>query len=353
MLSSAPLHAYSSSRPHFTQIILVACFTLLISCSALAESWESLSTEHFYIHYHAVDRRIAQRIHRQSDTIYQKIAEDVTYAPKRKIAVYLCPDFECFQQQQPPSHKAPQWAVGLAYPHLNRIVMRSALKPAEGGRIKPIEIFRHEFAHIVLEQALAERGGAPRWLSEGFSMYHAKQWTVHGQRTIAEVTLRKRFIPLRFLTAGFPVDERAARIAYAQSFSLVAFLLHHEDRELFPKFIAALKRGEDTDTALRASFSMSLEELEQRWQASLEKRYSWVGYLSNSGLFWFVMSLIFLLAYVLKRRRVKHIHQRWEEEEASDSVSKLYAYKNGSGVSLRDLSKTLTQEEGGEEHDKH
>ena len=291
------------------------CFNLLFVYPVFADSWKNLSTEHFYFHYQPLDRRIAHQLHKKSDAIYQTITDDVAYTPKRKIVVYLCPDFDCFRHQQPSFRKAPQWAVGLAYPQLNRIVMRSALKPEEGGRIKPLEIFKHELAHIVLEQALAGRGGAPRWLSEGFSMYHARQWTVHGQRTIEEVTLGKNFIPLSFLTANFPSDERTARIAYAQSFSVVAFLFHDYDRIFFQRFIQALKRGLDTDSALRESFGMSVQQLELRWQTALRKRYTWLGYVSNSGLFWFMLSLIFLLAYLLKRRQVRRIQQRWEEEE--------------------------------------
>ncbi|MCP4396224.1 MAG: hypothetical protein GY801_02790 [bacterium] len=315
-----PSQTHSHSHFHPALSFIVLCLALLFSCSAFAESWEGLSTAHFYIHYQPVDRRIVQQIQKKSAVIHQTITADIAYEPKRKIAVYLCPDFECFQQKQPSPHKAPQWAVGLAYPHLNRIVMRSALKPGEGGRIKPLEIFRHELAHIILEQALTERGGAPRWLSEGFSMYHAGQWTIHGQRSIEEVTLRGSFIPLSLLTTGFPADEQAARIAYAQSFSVVAFLLHEYDRLFFHKFIAALKRGMDTDTALRASFGMSAKRLELHWQASLKKRYSWFGYLSASGLFWFVLSLIFLLVYLLKRQQVKRIRQRWEEEEEFENL---------------------------------
>lgn len=296
-------------------LFLFLCLSLLFSGPTFADSWESLKTEHFYIHYRPVDGRIAQQLYNQSDAIYQTITNDIDYAPKRKIVVYLCPDLECFRQQQPSSRKAPQWAVGLAYPQLNRIVLRSALKPSEGGRIKPLEIFKHEVAHIVLEQALAGRGGAPRWLSEGFSMYHARQWTIQGQRTIEEVTLGKNFIPLSLLTASFPAEEQAARTAYAQSFSVVAFLLHEYDRIFFHRFIDALKRGMDTDSALRASFGMNLPLLELRWQESLKKRYTWFSYLSNSGLFWFVLSLIFLLAYLIKLQRARRIQQRWEAEE--------------------------------------
>jgi hypothetical protein len=281
----------------------------------LAETWESQKTSNFYFHYQPEDQRIARQIYEKSEKILQQITADVGQKPQRKIAVYLCPTLECFQQQQPSKIKAPEWAVGLAYPQINRIVMRSTLTVQEGGRIKPLEIFQHELAHIVLEQALAEVGGAPRWLSEGFSMYYARQWTSSGQRTIEEAALKDNFIPLSLLTTNFPIDEQAARLAYAQSFSVVSFLLNEYGQKLFHQFIRNLKKGMDTDTALRASVGISLKRLELEWQALLKKRHSWFSYLSNVGLFWFVLSVIFLLVYLIKRQKVKRIQQRWEQEE--------------------------------------
>ncbi|PIE33158.1 hypothetical protein CSA56_12575 [candidate division KSB3 bacterium] len=300
------------SRQSFLTVILLVLFPF----ASLAASWETLKTPHFYIHHDASDTRTARMISDKAEHIYSSIAADVGYAPTSKINVYLCPTLQCFHHKQPSQHKAPEWAVGLAYPALSRIVMRSAFSPQEGRhRIKPIEIFQHELAHIVLEQALAERGGAPRWLSEGFSMYHARQWTIHGQRTIEEVVLRKTFIPLSLLISSFPVDEQAARIAYAQSFSLVSFMLQEYGQTIFHKFIAHLREGMETNRALLSSAGITVKRLELEWHASLTKRYSWFSYLSNIGALWFVLSLVFILAYFVKRHKVRRLHQQWEEEE--------------------------------------
>lgn len=285
--------------------------------SLAATSWKTLQLPRFYLHYQRVDAKIADMIASQADEIYQSITADVGYAPRRKIIAYLCPTPECFRQQQPGRVKLPEWAVGVAYPALNRIVIRSALTRQERGQIKPVDIFEHELAHIVLEQALAERGGAPRWLSEGFSMYHARQWTVHGQRTIEEVTLKNDFIPLSVLTTSFPADEDAARIAYSQSFSLIAFLLNDEryGRRVFHAFIENLQQNMETGAAFIAASGVSLKRLEVEWQASLKDRYTWLNYLSNIGLFWFLLSIGFLVIYLLKRRKVKRIQEQWEQEE--------------------------------------
>ena len=302
-------------------LLLIACMLLSGASLSAAASWNTLQLPHFYVHYQEIDTKIAQSLAAKAGSIYQTIVEDVGYAPPRKTDVYLCPTPETFRLKQPSQAKLPDWAAGVAYPYLNRIVMRSALTRDEQGTIKPVEIFKHEFAHIVLEQALAKRGGAPRWLSEGFSMYHARQWTLHGQRTIEEATLRETFIPLRLLTTRFPVEEKAARLAYAQSFSLVAFILNTYGSPVFQRFIANLKQGMETDTALRHAAGVNLIRLEAEWQASLKSRYSWFSYLANIGLFWFALSVVFLIVYLVKRWKVRQIHRQWEEEEEEELYS--------------------------------
>ncbi|GAK60205.1 hypothetical protein U27_00096 [Candidatus Vecturithrix granuli] len=302
---------------HLVTLCLIITIWNVSSDSLAVSSWQTLQLSRFYLHYQPVDTRIAEMIAAQVDGMYQTITTDVGYLPRQKITVYLCPTLECFQQQQPSSVKLPDWAVGVAYPALSRMIVRSALTRKEKGQIKPLEIFKHELAHIVLEQALAANGGAPRWLSEGFSMYHARQWTIYGQRTITEVTLKNAFIPLSILTTSFPADENAARIAYSQSFSLVAFLLNDEryGRRVFHKFINNLKQGMDANSALLSAAGVNLERLEAEWRASLKDRYSWFNYLTEIGLFWFLLSLGFFVIYLIKRQKVKHIQEQWKEEE--------------------------------------
>ena len=308
---------------HFARLLHILVFSLgLSSLSTITASGETLQLSHFFIHYQVNETRVAQALAAQADSIYRAVTADVGYIPQRKIFVYLCPTPECFRQKQPADEKLPDWAVGVAYPQLNRIVLRSALTAQEKGAIKPVEIFKHEFAHVVLEQALAKRGGAPRWLSEGFSMYAAKQWTLYGQRTMAEVTLRDEFIPLTTLTTAFPADEEAARIAYAQSFSLVAFMLNSYGKAIFHKFIENLREGMDTNTALIYSAGVDLPRMELEWQAYLKKRHSWFSYLADIGLFWFLLSLVFVLIYLFKRQKAKRIQEQWEEEETESNTER-------------------------------
>jgi len=303
-------------------VAIVGAPTLALAAKAsvgtpIASTWQTASLPHFYLHYQLVDGKIAEQLRARAESIFQTITADLGFAPPRKIAVYLCPDAACFRQRQPSPDAVPKWAVGVAYPQLNRVILRSALRLDE-GRINPVDVFTHEVAHIVLEQALAQRGGAPRWLSEGFAMYHAREWTLSGQRVIEEATLRNTFLPLNLLMTSFPADEKAARVAYAQSFSLVAFMLNDYGQTIFHKFIMRLQAGDDVNAALRHSAGVSLARFEMEWRHSLEKRYSWWTYLPEIGLFWFLISVGFFIAYLVKRHKSGVIQAQWEQEEQKE-----------------------------------
>jgi hypothetical protein len=71
----------------------------------------------------------------------------------------------------------------------------------------------------------------------------------------------------------------------------------------------------DTNTALIYSAGVNLTRLELEWQAYLRKRHSWFSYLASIGLFWFLLSVGFVIAYLIKRQKVKRIQERLEEEE--------------------------------------
>lgn len=310
---------FAALRRRLRWILAVGCAGwLLIGANRplSAAAWQTRSLPHFYLHYQPVDERAAALLAERAESVYARIAGEVGYAPPRRIVVYLCPDADCFRQRQPSPEKLPEWAVGAAYPGLSRIVMRSALTRKEGQTLNPLDVFTHEVAHIVLEQALAAQGGAPRWLSEGFAMYHAKEWTLHGQRAIEEATLRQHFLPLEMLMTSFPADEDAARLAYAQSFSLVSFLLNEYGQRIFQNFIQQLREGNDVNAALRHAAGVSLPRLEAEWQRSLRSRYSWLMYLPEIGLFWFLLSVGFLAAYLMKRHQSQQIQAQWEREDA-------------------------------------
>jgi|GEM_PF-945921 len=286
---------------------------------AFAEEWTTLPTGHFYIHHVKGNQKIAELLSRKVEDVYGEVVSDLGYAPKAKISVYLCPTETCFREKQPYPERVPPWAVGVAYPSLNRIVMKSPWG-VKGQVVDPVQLFKHEFAHIALEQALEPVGGAPRWLSEGFAMYQAKEWGLPEEEVLQEVALLDSFLPLSQLTRSFPADAATARIAYAQSLSLITYLMNEYGKEAFHRLIKNLGEGISPETALRRATGVELEVLEQNWRQALREKHSWIPIIASTTVLWFLATLIFIGAYLSKRRRAQKLEEIWEEEDRRSVV---------------------------------
>ena len=272
-----------------------------------------ITTAHFIIHYTPRDRRLARVLAGEAERYYRDVVADTGVAPQPGIQVFLEPSHAAFVRRQPQADKAPEWAAGLAYPERNRILLK-APRAALYGTIDPFGTLAHELAHLVLHQALAP-ARVPRWLDEGFAMVSAREGNFRTTAVLTALTLRKDFIPLATLNRNFPVAPDQAEAAYAQSFSMVAYLLYHYGRAAFRDFLLALKGGATLSRASQAAFGSSFYELERRWHRYLRIRYTWIPVITSTMALWFLFSLLFLWVYVRKRRQARAVILEWEQDE--------------------------------------
>ena len=118
----------------------------------------------------------------------------------------------------------------------------------------------HESAHLLLDMAASSPLAAiPAWVNEGFASY--VEPGAHGSFPRGVDT---DYLPLRHMDAvpGRPAD---IRYFYTKAESVVGYLLETYGDQKFRGFIARLNEGEDSDTALMASYGFSVEELDQEW----------------------------------------------------------------------------------------
>jgi hypothetical protein len=290
-----------------------------LSVPAHSEEEDSISTEHFYFTFSPPDRRLAENLSDISEEIYREIVTDVGVAPLPGIKIFIAHTHEDFLARQPNPEKAPEWAAGLAYPELNIVILK-APAAALFGTIDPIRTFRHELAHLTLHQALAGIH-IPKWLDEGLAMYEAREWTLRTTATMTSVTLKKKFIPLTSLNDSFPIAFEEAETAYAQSFSMVAYLLDRHGRETFHEFILNLKKRMTLSQSAQEAFGPSFYELERRWHRYLRIRYTWIPVVTSTITLWFLFSIIFFIIYLRKKHLTSQKVLEWELEDLWDDSS--------------------------------
>ncbi len=178
---------------------------------------------------------------------------------------------------------------------------------------------KHELCHLLLHDHLTA-SDLPKWLDEGVC-----QWVSGGiaeiirdpNRLVLETAvLSERYIPFKRLSKQFPKDKEALVLAYDQSKSIVAYIDRVFGKDKALDILGFLKAGNDADTAILKSLSISTVELEEKWRRHLEKKATWFSYLAANlyGILFFIGSLITLLGFLRYRMRKR----RYPDDDEDD-----------------------------------
>ena len=256
---------------------------------------------------------MASMLLRWAEDTREEVSLDIGHLPPSPTLIYLAPTWGDFQKLQPKGN-APSWSVGTAYPALNLIILRSP-RTVKGGRTEIESVFKHEYAHLALWTATKGQR-IPRWLDEGFAMIQSRQWNLSWTYILAKGVLTKSLLTLEQLEHDFPLTQHESQLAYAESFSFVAFMKNEYGPETLAYSIKGISHGLDADTAFRLAAGLGIRDMERKWKKELKRRYSWIPIATSFFSLWFLASLLFLLGYWRKRRRSKEILREWEREES-------------------------------------
>jgi hypothetical protein len=176
-------------------------------------------------------------------------------------------------------------------------------------------VFRHELAHVALEDAVAGHH-VPRWFTEGLAIHESGEFAFKRWQTLSDAALSNRVLPLSEIDRGFPDDNRyEVSIAYAESADFLRFLLRNADRARFASLVARVRAGTPFDRALSDAYGTDIRKLEFEWREELSKRYSYLPALTGGTLVWVLIVGLMAIGWWRKRRAAKAKLAEWEEEE--------------------------------------
>ena len=161
---------------------------------------------------------------------------------------------------------AQGWTGGLAFTRHNIVLI--AVNPQNFQAGLPGVI--HELAHVLVEEVTFNCfGGLPTWLDEGLAVY-AEGGLPDFQRTaLEEAITNDEIISLRSLNSSFPAGHSAAVLSYAQSYSLVEYLIDTHGWPKMQELLAVFAQGSNDEKALQQVYGWDYDDLEEAWRQSL------------------------------------------------------------------------------------
>ncbi len=132
-----------------------------------------------------------------------------------------------------------------------------------------LDIVRHELAHIVTNHATEHHiSEIPTWINEGLSTYAQRQLLASEEQALGLAIQRNRVLPITSLNASARGSAGDVSIFYAESGSLIAYLIGTFGDDKFGEFIAALA-DDTTDKAMQAVYGFDQLGLENRWRKAV------------------------------------------------------------------------------------
>jgi Peptidase MA superfamily len=239
----------------------------------------------------------------------------------------------------PPQAPPPSWSQAVAYPDLHMVIL--SLRDRVGSPVTDLNIvLEHELSHLALRKAL---GGAevPRWFSEGVAIQQSERSSFRRYWILWSAARGRGLMPLNSIER-YPDHPGVVNLAYAQAADFVGFMLRKKGWTGLRMLISQTSEGVPFDEAFELAFGHRLQSLEYEWRGGLESRWQWLPLITGTGAVWGFALVLFLLAYVVsKRRRKRRLVEMGEEEEAIEQVIQtLDSLKDKAPHSIPEVSKT-------------
>jgi hypothetical protein len=217
--------------------------------------------------------------------------------PRARATIAIATDARQFRQLIGPT--VPEWGSAVAFPHANRIVMQG--RRAGGRAGDPLEVLRHELAHLALHEVLGDL--PPRWFDEGYASYAAREWS-REDALRTNVALVVRGTPtLAELERWFGGGTSRAEAAYALSYRAVAELAALDPRRGLAVLFREWERTRKLDSAIRNAYGLTLAGFETRWRDRTRRRYGGLAVLADVTVGALFVVVIVLPLYLARRRR--------------------------------------------------
>ena len=160
-----------------------------------------------------------------------------------------------------------QWVGGQAIGPFNVVVFSATPTTTDLDML-----LAHELTHIVIDQVSDNPfSSPPSWIHEGLATINetAGELRFDYPGIVDDALRRDSLLSLRGLTGSFPASSGGAILAYAESNSLVNYVIATYGAESIGRLLGSYREGVTDDEAVQAAIGISLDRLERRWLAWL------------------------------------------------------------------------------------
>lgn len=258
--------------------------------------WQSLTQDEVTAHWTGEDVALGQLALDVAAEAQPALAALIPNAPTTGYEVYIYPSSADLRAALRLTGR--DWVGAHAHPELGVLLVTAVNSRTAASDLR--QSIPHELVHFYLYQVLgAGYESLPRWFNEGLATLAESNPNPNYARVLETAVANQSTIPFAQLCENFPLAENQAVLAYAQSYSLLAYIQDRYGNSGVQNLIAAYANGGDCESGVQQALGLTLVELEQAWRQTQQTRSPAAQFFSDSGIWLLLLAGGFVIAALL------------------------------------------------------
>jgi hypothetical protein len=225
--------------------------------------WLTLEGENLNLHWYNGTRSFAQTLLDAGVEALDRLATDTGAHLAQAVDVYV---YASTTDLRDALLYPQEWVGGIAFPDYGAVALGVQPNDLAWGT----RAIAHEIAHLVIHQMTSNPySGIPTWLDEGLAVYAEGDLRSDFESALDKAISDDTLISLQTLSSAFPTDTGQAMLSYAQSYSVVKFLITSYGSQNLLRLLSVFKDGSTYDGALLKVYGFDTWDLDSAWRQSL------------------------------------------------------------------------------------
>jgi hypothetical protein len=233
----------------------------IIRFDDLRYTWKKITSGQINLLWYKGNQSFVDQLMAGCQQALDRLAQDTGVYLKQPVSIYIYASPEDLRGAM----VFPQeWTGGIAFPEYGLIAIGIPTNELDWGK----RALAHELGHMVTHQITFSPYGAnlPFWLDEGLAMYAEGKPDPYLESVLEKAITQHNLISVRSLASPFSALPEQAYISYAESQSLIAFLIQNYGRDKMLQLLNLFKEGSTYDEALTQVYGFDQDGFDALWQ---------------------------------------------------------------------------------------
>ncbi|MFC1592783.1 peptidase MA family metallohydrolase [Candidatus Omnitrophota bacterium] len=230
-------------------------------------AWRNLTEGMITIYWYEGNESFAGELMSATQEALHRLRETTGVYLKKPVTLYIYADASGLRGAM----IYPQgWTGGVAYPRYG--IMAIGVSPSDTNWGK--RAIAHELTHLVIHQmTLNPYNDLPSWLSEGLAMHTEGMLSPEFATLLSQAIAQDSLISVQSLSSPFSAFAGEAVLSYAQSYSLVEYLLNNYAKSQMLELLDIFRQGSVYDAALEKVYGFDMDGLDRLWREYVTAQY--------------------------------------------------------------------------------